>query len=277
METNVLAKSLESDVHVNNAIYEKLGARWYEADDDPVALLRAESRLRNPWVAQRIQRNFGARRCSVLDVGCGGGFLSNHLASLGHKVTGLDSAEDALQVAARHDYNGTVRYERGDAMSMPYAANSFDVVCAMDFLEHVREPGRAIAEAARVLKPSGLFFFHTFNRNWLSWLIVIKGVEWFVKNTPKDMHVLPLFLKPAEVVAMCDSHRLEPVELRGSRPRLNAAFVRLVATGTVPHDFGFTFTTSTRLAFTGLARKRFDAVATPLRAGSHSMSAPPLK
>jgi 2-polyprenyl-6-hydroxyphenyl methylase/3-demethylubiquinone-9 3-methyltransferase len=240
---------------VNNDIYSALGQRWYEADDDPVALLRAESKLRNPWVVRRIGEAFGARRCSVLDIGCGGGFLSNHLAALGHRVTGLDASSEALDVAARHDGTGTVVYDRGDALALPYAEGAFDVVCAMDFLEHVEDPARVIGEAARVLSPGGLFFFHTFNRNWLSWLVIIKGVEWFVKNTPADMHVLHLFLRPDEVSAMCSAHGLETVEQLGSRPLFGRPFWGMLATGRVPRDFGFTFTRSTRLAFSGFARK----------------------
>jgi 2-polyprenyl-6-hydroxyphenyl methylase/3-demethylubiquinone-9 3-methyltransferase len=240
---------------VNNEIYDTLGARWYEADDDPVALLRAESRLRNPWVARSLEDSFGPRRCKVLDVGCGAGFLSNYLAGLGHFVTGIDAASDSLDVACRYDATGTARYVVGDAMSLPYPEGSFDVVCAMDFLEHVDEPERVIAEASRVLSPAGLFFFHTFNRNWLAWLVVIKGVEWFVRNTPADMHVLDLFLTPEEVEAMCRSHGLLPAKLLGSRPVFGAALLKMLATGSVPGDFEFTFCRSTRIAYTGFARK----------------------
>ncbi len=240
---------------VNNDIYETLGARWYEAKDDPVALLRAESKLRNPWVARKIDRAFGERRCPVLDIGCGAGFLSNYLATLGYPVTGLDAATTSLDVARDHDKTRTAHYDHGDALELPYEDETFDVVCAMDFLEHVEDPERVIAEASRVLKPSGLFFFHTFNRNWLAWLIVIKGVEWFVKNTPHDMHVLNLFLKPHEVTAMCHKHGLAAVELLGSRPKVGTAFFKMLATGTVSDDFAFTFSTSTRLAYTGFARK----------------------
>jgi 2-polyprenyl-6-hydroxyphenyl methylase/3-demethylubiquinone-9 3-methyltransferase len=240
---------------VNNDIYSTLGSRWYEAKDDPVALLRAEAQLRNPWVAEHIQQAFDARRCNILDIGCGGGFLSNHLARLGHHVTGLDEAQDSLLVAARHDSVGTVKYEHGDALHLPYADGSFDVVCAMDFLEHVEDPERAIAEAARVLAPSGLFFFHTFNRNWLSWLVIIKGVEWFVKNTPDGMHVLHLFLKPEEIADMCQRHGMRTQQVQGSRPKLGGAFFKMLLTGNVPADFGFTFTDSTKLGFSGFARK----------------------
>jgi 2-polyprenyl-6-hydroxyphenyl methylase/3-demethylubiquinone-9 3-methyltransferase len=252
---NSIKSSTKSPRPVNNDIYSTLGARWYEAKDDPVALLRAEAGLRNPWVAKQIAMTFGSRACSVLDIGCGGGFLSNHLATLGHRVTGLDDAQDSLAVASRYDSSGAVKYDHGDARALPYDNGTFDVVCAMDFLEHVEDPERVVAEAARVLAPSGLFFFHTFNRNWLSWLVVIKGVEWFVKNTPKDMHVLHLFLKPQEVSAMCSKHGMETVRMLGSRPKLGSAFLRMLCTGSVPADFQFTFSPSTRLAFTGFARK----------------------
>jgi 2-polyprenyl-6-hydroxyphenyl methylase/3-demethylubiquinone-9 3-methyltransferase len=241
---------------VNNAIYDELRERWYEADDDPVALLRAESRLRNPWVAAEIARAFGPAPTRVLDVGCGAGFLANYLASSGHRVTGLDAAPDSLDIAAQHDPTRTVRYEQGDANALPYKAGAFDVACAMDFLEHVEGPARVIGEIGRVLAPGGLFFFHTFNRNWLAWLVVIKGVEWFVRNTPRDLHVLRLFLKPAEVAAMCAAHGMDTVQVHGSRPEIGAALARMLMTGTVPGDFRFTFTRSTKIAFTGFARKK---------------------
>jgi 2-polyprenyl-6-hydroxyphenyl methylase / 3-demethylubiquinone-9 3-methyltransferase len=240
---------------VNNDIYRTLGERWYGAEDDPVALLRAESRLRNPWVAREIASAFGPSDPNVLDIGCGAGFLSNHLGALGHRVTGLDASPDALRVAALHDGTGSVRYLEGDALQLPFADASFDVVCAMDFLEHVENPDRAIAEAARVLRPSGLFFFHTFNRNFLSWLVIIKGVEWFVRNTPRNLHVLRLFLKPAEIQASCERHGLGTPTFYGMRPKLGRAFWRMLATRRVSADFGFKFTSSTRLGFSGLAQK----------------------
>jgi 2-polyprenyl-6-hydroxyphenyl methylase/3-demethylubiquinone-9 3-methyltransferase len=236
---------------VDNTIYTRLGERWYAADDDPVALLRAEARLRNPWVAEQV----GAAACSVLDVGCGGGFLSNHLASLGHRVTGLDASDEALQVASRHDASRSVTYRQGDALALPFPDATFDVVCAMDFLEHVEDPARAVAEAARVLKPSGRFFFHTFSRNLLAWLIVIKGVEWFVKNTPRDMHVLRLFVNPAELRAACEASGMKVVEMIGVRPALDRHFLQMLMTRVVPPGFTFVHTPSLLLGYSGFARK----------------------
>jgi len=236
---------------VNNDWYADLGARWYDAQDTPIALLRAEARHRNPWIADQI----GAAPRAVLDLGCGAGFLSNDLAARGHHVTGLDTTPENLTVARLRDRTASVAYDLGDACALPYADASFDVVCAMDLLEHVEQPARLIAGVERVLRPGGLFFFHTFNRTWQAQLIVIKGVELFVSNTPKDLHVLRMFLKPQEVVEMCRLHELEPIEIRGSRPRFRWPLWRMLATGKVGDDFAFTFTRSTKLGYTGYARK----------------------
>jgi 2-polyprenyl-6-hydroxyphenyl methylase/3-demethylubiquinone-9 3-methyltransferase len=236
---------------VNNAWYATLAARWYDADDTPIALLRAEARHRNPWIAEAL----GPVPRRVLDVGCGGGYLANELAARGHAVTGIDSIGESLAVARTHDRTATVRYLSGDALALPFADASFDAVCAMDLLEHVDQAARVVAEAARVLAPGGLFFFHTFNRTWLANWIVIKGVAWFVSNTPRDLHVLRLFIRPDELLAMLTTCRLAVAELHGSRPRVGWPLLRLVASGRVPHDFAFTFTPSMKLGYTGFARK----------------------
>jgi 2-polyprenyl-6-hydroxyphenyl methylase/3-demethylubiquinone-9 3-methyltransferase len=246
-------------VPVNNAIYTELGEQWYSSDDSPVALLRAESKLRNPWLAARLSEAFADRTCRVLDVGCGAGFLSNYLAAKGAAVTGIDLAPDALAIAREHDSSGRARYIEADALSLPFADGSFDAVCAMDFLEHVETPGRAIAEASRVLAPGGLFFFYTFNRTLWSWLVIIKGVDWFVRNAPPHLHVLHLFLKPRELRAACLEHGFEAPRLIGVRPKLTLPLWRMLLTGRVGRDFAFTFTRSTRLAYAGVARKREEA------------------
>lgn len=236
---------------VNNRWYSELGDRWYRAQDTPIALLRAESRHRNPWIAGAI----GTTPQRVLDLGCGAGFLSNYLAARGHRVCGLDADAESLAVARAYDQTATVEYQQGDACALPFPDASFDVVCAMDLIEHVEDPARLIAEASRVLAPGGVFFFHTFNRTWLAKLIVIDGVRLFVKNTPKDLHVLRLFVPPGDLETMCRRAHLEIADLRGSRPQFDWPLWRMLATGKVGDDFAFTFTRSTALGFTGYARK----------------------
>jgi 2-polyprenyl-6-hydroxyphenyl methylase/3-demethylubiquinone-9 3-methyltransferase len=240
---------------LNNEWYADLGARWYEAEDTPIALLRAEARHRNPWLVDEIARTLGPGPRDVLDLGCGAGLLANELARAGHRVAGIDSLGENLAVARARDTTGSVCYAVGDACALPYGDASFDVVCAMDLLEHVTTPARLVAEAGRVLRPGGLFFFHTFNRTWQAHLVVIKGVEWFVANTPKGLHVIELFLTPDEVTAMCRDASLEVATLHGSRPRFRWPLWRMLFTGKVGDDFAFTFTPSTRLGYTGYARK----------------------
>jgi 2-polyprenyl-6-hydroxyphenyl methylase/3-demethylubiquinone-9 3-methyltransferase len=252
---------------VNNSFYDTLGDRWLSAQDDPVALLRAEGVIKQAWVLRVLRDRMESRSESttstasplafplkILDVGCGAGFLARGLRSEGHEVHALDYSLESLRVSQRE--NARLTYLRGDALRLPYRDSSFDVVTSMDFLEHIEDPSTSVREAARVLRPGGLFFFHTFNRNPLAWLIIIKGLEWFVRNTPEHMHVLHLFIKPRELVGFCRDAGLEPFEWTGVRPDFTRrAFWRMLRTGVVPEDFRFVLTRSLMLSYLGAARK----------------------
>jgi 2-polyprenyl-6-hydroxyphenyl methylase/3-demethylubiquinone-9 3-methyltransferase len=240
---------------VDNTIYEELGERWYEAQDDPVALLRAEARLRTGWVLADLAAQLGPGSLAILDVACGGGFLANPLAAAGHAVTGIDLSPGSLEVARRHDGNRSVTYLTMDARSLAFPDGRFDAVCMMDFLEHLEERDEVIREAARVLRPGGCFYFHTFNRTPLAWLIGIKGVAWAVRNTPRNMHVLRLFLKPRELRALCQKAGLAVEEIRGVRPLVGTAFLWLLLSGRVSDGFRFAFTRSQAIGYCGRARK----------------------
>lgn len=240
---------------VNNRIYEDLGDKWYKAQDDPIALLRAEAKFRNPWVLETLNK-FSPQAHSILDLGCGGGFLSNFLSKKGHKVTGLDISEDALKVARRYDFTKKVSYLRGDAYKLPFNKNSFDVVCAMDFLEHVEKPNEIIKEVSRVLKPGGQFLFYTFNRNFLSWLLVIKGVEWILKKTPENLHVYHLFIKPKELETLCQNNGLKVKNFTGVGPQIfNKSFFKFILQRKVPKDFSFSYKKSLKIGYLGHAFK----------------------
>jgi 2-polyprenyl-6-hydroxyphenyl methylase/3-demethylubiquinone-9 3-methyltransferase len=242
---------------INNEFYNDLGERWYTATDDPVALLRAECRLRNPWVLSEIKKHHPTEKLDVLDVACGAGFLSNPLAREGHRVTGIDLSESSLVVAGKYDTTGTAKYLVMDAYELSFPDASFDVVCAMDFLEHVDDPGRVVKEISRVLKPGGRFFFHTLNRTFLCWLFGIKGVEWVVKNTPKDMHVSHLLITPAELAGFCEKNGLQIKEIRGVMPRVfSRAFLNLLLTGHVSEEFEFRYVRSKALTYSGMAQKQ---------------------
>jgi 2-polyprenyl-6-hydroxyphenyl methylase / 3-demethylubiquinone-9 3-methyltransferase len=237
---------MERRSKVNNAFYDQLQEDWYEGSDHPIALLRAENAVRNPWILQRL----GTPR-RVLDLGCGGGLLTNSLAQAGHQVTGVDLSAQSLEVAKQRDTTGSVRYIHANALQLELPPASFDAVCAMDFLEHVEEPEQIVATAARLLKPGGLFFFHTFSRNWLSYLLVIKGVEWFVPNTPPQMHLYKLFIQPKELSHWCQESKLQIQEMHGLVPQIP---LRGLLRRRVQDGLRFRFSRSLLTGYVGMAR-----------------------
>jgi 2-polyprenyl-6-hydroxyphenyl methylase/3-demethylubiquinone-9 3-methyltransferase len=235
---------------VDNTIYDAYGDQWYTAVDDPIALLRAENKVKSPWVLSRIKDS-----SVILDVGCGAGFLTNELALAGHKVTGVDLSETSLSVAGMHDKTKTVTYKVADAYELPFSDASFDVLCAMDFLEHVEDPARAIKEFSRVLKPGGKFFYHTFNRNIIAWFVIIKLVEWLIPKTPKNMHVLRLFIKPRELKLYCKLANLHTQEQIGIKPVFSSIPITKIFSGKVPPEMRFELTSSLLTSFMGVAVK----------------------
>ena len=235
---------------INNEFYDDLEEGWYTRNDHPVALLRAEHIVRTPWILSLLPPS-----SKILDIGCGAGLLSNVLAKNQHMVTGIDLSEKSLQTARKYDDTNSVTYLQANAYSLPFPDASFDSVCALDILEHVEEPHLLIAEASRILKPKGLFFFHTFNRTLRSYLMVIKGVEWCVRNTPKNMHVYPLFIKPRELEELCELHKLKILSIKGLRPRFSFSFWNLLFTNHISETFSFRFCNSLATGYCGYARK----------------------
>lgn len=232
--------------HINNAFYDDLGEKWFEASNHPIALLRAENRLRNPWIASHLKQ-----KSKVIDLGCGAGFLTNALAAAGHEVTGVDLSKGSLEMAQK---NSPATYIEADVTAVPLTSHTFDVVCAMDLLEHVPDPKKVVQEAARLLKPGGLFFFHTFNRTFMSWLLVIKGVDWFVKNAPKNMHVYNLFIKPEELSSWCKELGMQVQEMKGVGLKWNKwATWKMAFTREISENLEFRFNRSLRMGYSGYA------------------------
>ncbi len=247
---------MKNQFPINNAFYDELDEKWLDSTDHPIALLRAENALRNPWIQEVLVKTF-SYPCKVLDVGCGGGHLTNYLAKKGHLVSGVDLSEQSLAIAKKCDETKSVEYKRATGYELPYPDGIFDAVCAMDLLEHVEKPTQVVAEASRVLKKGGLFFFHTVNRNLLSYFMVIKGVEWCFANAPQNIHVYPLFIKPAELKEICASQELRVIEIRGIRPDFsNSAFWKMVLTKKVNKDFRYVFTSSLKTGYLGYSQAK---------------------
>lgn len=235
--------------------YDHLAERLYEAHNDPVALVRCQNKLEIPWVLETVRRYIGYH-AEILDMGCGAGFITNALGQAGHNVTGVDLSSSCLRIAAAKDVTGKVCYVRGDVYQLPFPRESFDVVVAMDLLEHVVDPQKVIFQATRVLRPGGLFIYNTFNKNPLSWLMVVKGIPWFVKNTPEDYHLYSLFISPRKLENWMEEAGLDPVERKGIRPVFaQKSLFDLLMTREVPESFRFKFTKQCLIGYTGFAKK----------------------
>ena len=239
---------------INNELYKSLGDKWYHGNDY-VELLRSEAKTRNPWIMLQIEKYFN-KNIEILDIGCGGGLLSNDLSKIGYHVSGIDIHEEVLQVARNYDQFKKVKYIKADALNLPFPDESFDVVCAMDFLEHIEDYQLALKEGTRVLKKNGLFFFHTFNRNLFSSLFVIKGMEWFVKGTPKNLHVAHLFIKPSELLSFFSKLNCQKIELKGLSPKIfSKSFINLIQNGVVDKNFTFQINSSLLTGYIGYVKK----------------------
>lgn len=242
---------------VNNDFYDQLQADWYDANDHPIAILRAEQKVKNPWVKNLIASHYsGQTDLSIVDIGCGAGFLTNDLAKYYDKVIGVDLSQTSLEIAKRYDTTQKVQYMQANAYKLPLESESVDVVCLMDFLEHVDHPENVIKEASRILKTNGQMFFHTFNRNFISWLVVIKFMEWFVPNTPSNMHVLDLFIKPKELERMLMKFKLTPSFWTGIRPQLDIFFLKSLLSRRILNDFSFCTSKYLTMGYMGQAIKR---------------------
>lgn len=241
---------------INNEIYNELGHRWYNAFDDPVALLRAESKLVAPWIVKTAKATMNKTPVDAIDLGCGGGFISNHLAKEGLKTIGFDLSESSLAIAAHYDLTKSVDYRLGDITNVAMENNVCDIVTCCDVIEHVDAPEKIVTEAYRLLRPGGMFFFHTFNRNFIAYFVVIKFVEWFVKNTPDHLHVLSLFVKPKELERWTKDAGFIHFETIGIRPSIRSLLHPQVLRRTVPESLVFKFTGNQWISYGGFAIKR---------------------
>jgi 2-polyprenyl-6-hydroxyphenyl methylase / 3-demethylubiquinone-9 3-methyltransferase len=241
---------------VNNEIYNLLGDRWYSAHDDPVALLRAESKLIGPWIIKTAKEKLGSNLIEAIDLGCGGGFISNQLAQSGMKTIAFDLSESSLAIAAKYDQTKSVEYRLADITKLPLKGNCCDIVTCCDVIEHVDFPEKIVQEAARILRPGGMFFFHTFNRHIVAYLVVIKFVEWFVKNTPENLHVFSLFVKPNELEKWVKDAGFDQFASIGIRPSIKSLIHPSIFKRTVPESLEFKFTKNQWVSYAGFAIKR---------------------
>jgi 2-polyprenyl-6-hydroxyphenyl methylase/3-demethylubiquinone-9 3-methyltransferase len=193
--------------------FSELAHRWW----DPAGSFRPLhdiNPLRLDWIDQRVA--LAGKR--VVDVGCGGGILSESMSARGADVLGIDLADKPLRVAQLHalESGARVRYRSVSAEDLAReAAASFDVVTCMELLEHVPEPDSTVQACAALTRPGGWVFFSTINRNSWAFLMAIVGAEYVLNLLPRGTHEYARFIRPSELARAARDAGLQVDELRG--------------------------------------------------------------
>lgn len=195
------------------AKFDRLAARWWDPDGESRPLHDLNP-VRLAYITERVALH-GAR---VLDVGCGGGLLSEAMAAVGADVTGIDLAPAVLDVARLHllESGHSVDYRQISVEALAAERpGAFDVVTCLEMLEHVPDPASVIAACATLLKPGGTLFVSTLNRTPLAFGAAIVGAEHVLRLLPRGTHHYAQFIKPSELAADLRRAGLELADLRG--------------------------------------------------------------
>jgi len=211
---------------IDNERYFRKDLVWWDDDRNNVNILLRHfiNPIRFGYFRHVLSEKGGASGGALLDLGCGGGFLSEEFAKAGFTVTGMDPSPHLLESARAHAAQSglAIKYVEGYGERLPFADGSFDVVACCDVLEHVEDLGRVIGEIARVLKPGGFFFFDTINRTFASWLLIMVAQDWkFTAWEDPRTHAWSRFVKPSELFALLSGRGLSCRELRGIAPGKN--------------------------------------------------------
>jgi len=194
--------------------FEQMASRWWDMDGD-FKPLHDINPLRLKFIMDRVGSLQGKK---VLDVGCGGGILSESLAKEGAIVTGIDMGDMPLQVAKLHKLESGVEVDYQQTTAEEFAeehAGEFDVITCLEMLEHVPEPSSIIAACKKLVKPNGDVFFSTINRNPKSFMFAIVGAEYLLQMLPKGTHDFKKFIRPSELEAWSRPQGLEFKDIEG--------------------------------------------------------------
>lgn len=198
-------------------IYNDVAANWWSDDIRWVRTLKNLVPGRLSW----FDRHIDWQGKAVLDLGCAGGFMAEALDQRGATVTGIDPAAQAIEAGRAHAKAAgrAITYDVGVGEDLPYSDHAFDAVVCVDVLEHVSDLAQVLSEAARVLKPGGLFLYDTINRNFIARLAAITIAEDVLRILPKGTHDPALFIKPNELHRALKTAGLTPGPETGLGPR----------------------------------------------------------
>ena len=205
------------------ARFDAWSATWWDARG-PMRPLHVTQALRGRWVREAAARHFGRPLAGlrVLDVGCGGGLMSEALAREGASVVGIDASAGNIGAARRHAASdpavaARLDYRHGDPASALQPGERFDLVLALEVVEHVDDVPAFLAQVAATVAPGGLLVASTLNRTVRSWLLGIVAAEYVLRVLPVGTHRWRQFVTPAELEAAARRAGLQPVERLGMR------------------------------------------------------------
>jgi 2-polyprenyl-6-hydroxyphenyl methylase / 3-demethylubiquinone-9 3-methyltransferase len=193
--------------------FNSLASRWW----DTKGPFRPLHDL-NPLRLDYIERHATVKGRRVVDVGCGGGILSESMARAGAEVLGIDLAGDVLRVAELHALEAKlpIRYRQVDVAELAEAeSGQYDIVTAMEMLEHVPEPDQTLTALAKLLRPDGRLFVSTINRTPKAFALAIVGAEWLLRMLPVGTHSYENFIRPSELARWARAAGLELEDLAG--------------------------------------------------------------
>jgi 2-polyprenyl-6-hydroxyphenyl methylase/3-demethylubiquinone-9 3-methyltransferase len=193
--------------------FEQLANRWW----DPQGEFKTLHDI-NPLRLNYIEQHASLADRDVVDVGCGGGLLSEAMASRGARVTGIDMAPGPLSVARLHKLESGAELEYLQTTAESFSEDwqhRFDVVTCLELLEHVPDPASLVRACGRLVKPGGAVFFSTINRNPKAWLLAVLGAEYLLRLLPAGTHSYERFVRPAELAAWCRETGLRPAAMTG--------------------------------------------------------------
>lgn len=216
---------------INNKIYDELATDWWNPDSFLNILETGIQPLRSSYIRKSISNAIGninnkeTKKLRCLDIGCGGGIITEDLAKISNHVCGIDLSEASLDTARKHAEEAglNIDYRLAAAESLPFEDNTFDLVSCCDVLEHVDDLATVIKEVDRVLAPGGIFVYDTVNRTIMSYLSLIWVAQDFIltRFAPKNAHVWHKFIKPKELLKEFATTQLEVKELVGMSPSKN--------------------------------------------------------
>jgi 2-polyprenyl-6-hydroxyphenyl methylase/3-demethylubiquinone-9 3-methyltransferase len=208
---------------INNRIYDDLAETWWDETEFLHLLKVMVNPWRVPYFRKTLEKRYGQDLSIVrlLDIGCGGGVLTEEFAAMGCQVTGIDLSPRSIEIARLHAARTglSIEYRVGTATQLSFEPASFDAVSCCDVLEHIHEWKQVIAEAGRVLKPDGVFFFDTINRTRESKVQFIFGLQEFplTRLMPANTHIWNMFITPEELTSALRENGFVLEDMKGGK------------------------------------------------------------